>query len=223
MTFCAELMERANTDENFIKSICFTDESTFPLFGKHNSAVVRYWSRTNPRRRVDYRTQYPQKLNVWAGMVGNYIIGPFFINGTLNGVAYVDLLSNQIIPALQALPDVNINSVWYQQDGCPAHNTAAVRRVLNNTFPRRLIANRGDIHWPARSPDLSPNDFFLWGYIKQLVYGHQRANTLEQLQEKIVEAFARVTPVMLHNMRRSFYDRLGFCSMEFGGLFEHLI
>ena len=34
-------------------------------------------------------------------------------------------------------------------------------------FPGRLISLRGDVEWPARSPDLSPCDVFLWGYLKE--------------------------------------------------------
>jgi len=34
--------------------------------------------------------------------------------------------------------------------------------VLREMFPGRLISLRGDVGWPARSPDLSPCDFFLW-------------------------------------------------------------
>jgi hypothetical protein len=34
---------------------------------------------------IHYRTKYPPKLNVWAEIIGNNIIGPFFIDGNLNG------------------------------------------------------------------------------------------------------------------------------------------
>jgi hypothetical protein len=29
----------------------------------------------------------------------------------------------------------------------------------------------GQIFWPPRSSDLIPMDFFLWGYVKNIVYG----------------------------------------------------
>jgi hypothetical protein len=40
-------------------------------------------------------------------------------------------------------------------------------------FPGHLISLRGDMGWPARSPDLSPCDFFLWGYPKEKVFKHR--------------------------------------------------
>jgi len=36
---------------------------------------------------------------------------------------------------------------------------------LRGQFPGRVLSNRGDQDWPARSPDLTVCDFFLWGYL----------------------------------------------------------
>lgn len=224
MNFCASMIEKANNDDNFLSRICFTDESTFPLLGRHNPSVVRFWSRTNPRRRMNLRTQYPQKLNVWAGMIGGYVLGPIFIEGNLTGQVYLNLLQEQVVPLLQALPDIEMDTIWYQQDGCPAHNAAAVRTFLQEVFPNRIIANRwGTVHWPARSPDLAPNDFFFWGAVKQKVYRYPRVATLEELREQIVMACNQVTAQELSNMRQGFYNRLGYCSAVFGAVFEHLL
>lgn len=38
------------------------------------------------------------------------------------------------------------------------------------TFPDWWIGRDGPINWPPRSPDISPLDFFLWGYVKDIVY-----------------------------------------------------
>ena len=46
--FCEEMMNRANADENFISSICFSDEATFFLNGEVNRHNMRYWSEENP-------------------------------------------------------------------------------------------------------------------------------------------------------------------------------
>jgi len=45
-------------------------------------------------------------------------------------------------------------------------------------FPGRLISLRGDVEWPAWSPDFSPCDVFLWGYLKEKVFKH-RPGSLE--------------------------------------------
>ena len=48
------------------------------------------------------------------------------------------------------------------------------------------MSRLGDVEWPARSPDLSPLDFFLWGHLKERVY-RDSPKTLTELKE----AFAK--------------------------------
>lgn len=45
-------------------------------------------------------------------------------------------------------------------DGAPAHYASIVRDWLDENVPGRLIGGRGALDWPARSPDLTPADFF---------------------------------------------------------------
>ena len=66
---------------------------------------------------------------------------------------------------------------------------------------RRTIACKMDrkrITWPARSPDLTPFDFFRWGFVKDQVY-RTPASDLLDLQERIYAAVNNVTPQILHN------------------------
>jgi hypothetical protein len=57
--------------------------------------------------------------------------------------------------------DHDLENVWFQQDGATAHTARISLGVLQQMFPGRLVSLRGDIGWPARSPDLSMCDFFL--------------------------------------------------------------
>ena len=41
---------------------------------------------------------------------------------------------------------------------------------LNNTYPNRWIGRGSLIHWPARSPDLTPLEFCLLERLKGEVY-----------------------------------------------------
>lgn len=109
-------------------------------------------------------TQYSQKVNVWCGIIGEHIIEPFFIEGNLNCDKYLQLLQSDIIP-IQLFPSVNnpnviAENVWFHQDGATLHYARIVRICLNQIFPERWIGRRGSIEWPARSPDLTPLDFF---------------------------------------------------------------
>src|SRR6202042_2575462 len=92
LEFCELMADRLKGNRNYLKSICFSDECTFFLNGKVNRQNVRYWSDVNPHIYRDCNTQFPQKLNVWAGILGNHIIGPLFIEGNLTGPLYLDML-----------------------------------------------------------------------------------------------------------------------------------
>ena len=52
----------------------------------------------------------------------------------------------------------------------PAHRFNPVRDILNDMFGHRVIGMGHNIDWPARSPDLTPCDFFLWGHLKSKVF-----------------------------------------------------
>lgn len=228
MQFCELMMERINNNPGFIKQIVFTDEATFCLNGFVNRHNCRYWSDVNPQWMEENHTQYPQKLNVWAGIIGDHIIGPFFLRETLNANRYLDLLQNQIVPAIANLFPHQINhrlpndDIYFQQDGAPAHYGQNVRGYLDQIFPQRWIGRRGHIEWPARSPDLSPLDFFLWGHLKSVVY-RERPNNLHDLEHRIMEAVQDIPKAWLNRSLNGFYDRLAHCQAAEGYQFEHRI
>ena len=70
MEFCEDMMTRCNADPEFVNKIIFSDEATFCLNGAVNRQNCRYWAPQNPHWMIDVHTQYPQKVNVWAGIVG---------------------------------------------------------------------------------------------------------------------------------------------------------
>ncbi|EFN81427.1 hypothetical protein EAI_03971, partial [Harpegnathos saltator] len=78
----------------------------------------------------------------------------------------------------------------------PPHNAMCSRRVMNQMFPRKWIGRGGHIEWPARSPDLTSLNFFLWGFIKDRVISIA-PTTAEDMKNRIRRACAEVTPEML--------------------------
>jgi len=78
-----------------------------------------------------------------------------------------------------------------------------------------LIPLRGDIGWPARSPDLTPCDFFLWGYLKAKVYSHH-PGTIEQLKEAIRHEVAAIPPAMTRKAMDNFREWLQQCVINNG-------
>jgi hypothetical protein len=65
-------------------------------------------------------------------------------------------------------------------------------------FPGRWVGRDGPIPWPPRSPDITPLDFFLWGYFKDIVY-KTPVTSLVELKIRIVATIETVTPQRLEN------------------------
>jgi hypothetical protein len=222
--FCFHVMEDINNEVVKISNILFTDECSFTLNNEPNIQNTRQWAQENPHLLTQSKTQYPQRVNVWAGIIGQNYVGPFFIDGNLNGEKFLDLLRNSIIPQLITL-DIPIEDIIFQMDGCPAHQSHQVKEYLMETFGNKIIGPYNDVYsrWPARSPDLSPNDFFLWGHLKSVIYKGQKIETIDELKEKITEGMTRISPRSYTNVGREFYHRLTYCLSARGDIFEHRI
>ncbi|XP_063964962.1 uncharacterized protein LOC135156428 [Lytechinus pictus] len=71
------------------------------------------------------------------------------------------------------------------QDGAPAHRRRVVTECLTELFGDRVISLNRPAEWPPRSPDLTPLNFFFWGYLKSKVFATPPVN-LHELQQRIM-------------------------------------
>ncbi|GFW09335.1 putative DD41D transposase [Trichonephila clavipes] len=88
------------------------------------------------------------------------------------------MITNFFIPELN---NHDVQEMWLQQDGTTCHTARATIDLLKDTFGGRLISRFGPVNWPPRSCDLTPLDYFLWGYVKSLVYA-DKPQTLDHLK-----------------------------------------
>lgn len=220
--FCETMMAKIDRNEIDVNNIVFSDECTFMLNGGVNRHNCRYWSSENPHWMREAHTQYPLKVNVWLGVIGTQLVGPFFIEGNLNAISYQRLLENEITPALRNMFGEHFQNIWFQQDGAPPHYGIDVRAYVNTVFRLRWIGRRGTVEWPARSPDLSPLDYFVWGYLKDNVYKTKPQN-VNELRQRILQECQAIPQVALQNSVNSFYVRLSNCQITGGEQFEHLL
>lgn len=220
--FCDLMMEMIAEDPLLLNNIVFSDEATFELTGNVNRHNCRYWSDVNPHWKRDNHTQYPQKLNVWAGILNDRPVGPFFIEGNLTAQVYTVMLREQIVPAIRDIAGGNMDEIYFQQDGAPPHYGVIVRQYLNEVFQDRWIGRRGHIEWPPRSPDLTPLDFFLWGYLKSKVYA-TKPQDLDDLRGRITQEVQLIPPETYRNAVSAVYNRLAHCQAVEGQQFEHLL
>ena len=99
--FCEWALQKLTGDRDFFRKVCFTDESTFTNNGPVNKQNVREWTPNNNHWVIEQDSQRRWKVNVWAGIVGDRIIGPVFFNENLNGRLYTSFL-RRIVPRLLA-------------------------------------------------------------------------------------------------------------------------
>jgi hypothetical protein len=123
-------MDLCKANPRLVRQILFSNDATICVNGTVNR---KNCSRENPHGITDAHTQ--QKVNVWAGIVNNNIIGPFFFEETLTGDRYLEFLQNDLRPALvENFPNVTDHTLVARR--C-THFVISVRHYLNNWFPRR--------------------------------------------------------------------------------------
>lgn len=220
--FCQWMQAKLNEDPIFPQKILFTDESTFHRNGFVNRHNFHYYNDENPRLFQVRYNQHKWSVNVWGGIIGTSVIGPFFFNGTLNAVEYSNFLQNHLQDLLENVPLARIRDMFFQHDGAPPHHARIVTEWLNDSFPQKWIGRAGPIRWPARSPDLTPLDFFLWGYVKNIVY-KEPPTTADNMKDRIRDAFRTVTPELLIKVNTSLRKRIELCLNCGGQHFEHLL
>ncbi|KAF2890534.1 hypothetical protein ILUMI_15639, partial [Ignelater luminosus] len=125
---------------------------------------------------------------------------------------------------LNGLPLAQDIRIWCQHDGARAHNKRAVITYLNYRFDNRVITTNAPVQWSARSTDLTPLDYYLWGIIKNKVYGSRfNYNNLEQLREAVMEAFNRINRSTLRKVTNSVAKQCRLCLANNGQHFEYLL
>ncbi|GFU58294.1 DUF4817 domain-containing protein [Trichonephila clavipes] len=102
-----------------------------------------------------------------------------------------------------------LTELWFQQDGATCHTARATIDLLKDTFGDRLISRFGPGNWPPRSCDLTPLDYFLWSYVKSLVYA-DKPQTLDHLEENICRVIADIRPQMLEKVIENWASRLDY-------------
>ena len=97
--------------------------------------------------------------------------------------------------------------IIFQQDGAPPNWGSHVRRFLDAAFSKWWIGRDGPTPWPPRSPDITPFDFFLWGYVKDKAFSTPVPD-ITNLKARIADAFATITEDMLGDTWRGIDYRL---------------
>lgn len=220
--FCLWLQGNYLNDRHFLKNIMFTDEATFTTNGVVSSQNCRFWAAENPNWVINSKNQYSEKVNVWCGILNERIVGPFFLDN-LNGENFLHFLQSDFYDFLMELPLAQRQNLYFQLDGAPAHNSLIVRNFLNVNFPMKWIGRNSPLEpWPPRSPDITPCDFFLWGYLKNKVYATRPRNR-QELCIRIRQACQEITPQTLRKLNLRLRRIVEKCIVVEGSYVENTV
>lgn len=222
--FCQWFLDRCREEPQFPKYVLFTDEAVFTkegIFNSHNSHV---WAEENPHGVHIRGYQHRFSVNMWAGIVGERLIGPIMLPPRLTGTNYLDFLRNVLPELFHDLPLNVRQNLWFQHDGAPAHFSLLVREHLNENFRGCWIGRGGPVAWPARSPDLTPLDYFLWGHMKSLVY-ETPVESEEDLVARISAAaeIIQAMPDVFSHVNLNMLRRCNKCIERGGRHFQQLL
>jgi hypothetical protein len=76
--------------------------------------------------------------------------------------------------------------------------------------------------WPPRSPDLTPCDFFLWGYVKEQVFLPSLPLDIDALKLTVTAATEIIDRNMLERIRDELDYRLDICRVMNGAHIDYL-
>ena len=107
------------------------------------------------------------KVNVWCCLIRDRVIGPYFLKRKLSTSKTIWTCWNHFVfpnwTEIQILKCFSNKTVPRRIGPCRWDS------FLDQHFPNRWIGRDGPHAGPPRSTDLTPLDFFLWGYVKDRV------------------------------------------------------
>jgi len=143
------------------------------------------------------------------------IIGPIFFDATVTTAAYMETFNTFV----NQLDDNQLSIGYFQQDGATSRTSHASRAQIQSSSGDRFISKG---LCPRRSPDLTPPDNFLWGYLKGRVYRNKPRNT-DALKANIAEEIQAVTADVLARTFQNMARRVQSCLDANGGHFQDML
>ena len=170
---------------------------------------------------------HSQKVTAWCAFSAKGVIGPFWFQdqdgstATITKERYTRTL-NRFWKQLQTKHQTHRNLFWFQQDGATPHTSNIALEWLEAHFCGRVISRKTAHPWPPHSPDLTPLDFFLWGYLKSRVY-QSSPKTLTDLKAAIGCEIRRIPVATCVRVVAEMKYRADLCLERNGRHLEHVL
>ena len=124
--------------------------------------------------------------------------------------------------ALGRCRTITKNGQWFQKDGSISHISSSILLWLRQRFEDRLINMRCDVEWAPHSPDLTPSDLYLWGYMKDRVH-ENNPQTIVDLNTAITAMIGAIPIEECVRVIDNFVHHLQVSLQRQGGHLEHIL
>ena len=125
-----DLCHWIKANPELLSIILFSDKASFTRDGVNNLQNVYTWSHDNPHETSVSNFQRRFTVNVWCGVLGNKLIGPFVFDNNLTGNANEVFLRNELPGLLEDIPLMIRSQMYFQHDGAPPTLHSARERQL---------------------------------------------------------------------------------------------
>lgn len=232
--FCQTMSIFLNVPGN-IDRIIFSDECWFHRTNFFNSQNFRKWASCRPDDFFANFVNCPETLQVFCLFTTRKVFGPYLYQTqagdkiSVTGDNYRTMLREQVLPDIER-EFGSLDDLYFQQDGASPHTCKDSIEFLKTKFGDRIISATWPTckkpidwfsDWPARSPDLNPLDFCIWGLMKTRI-AKKEPKTMDELIDLIRLVVDEINndDRLRQKIGQSFSNRLRLCNDRNGGIFK---
>lgn len=182
--------------------VLFTDESRITLDGWAQGWVCK----ENDSRKFFKRQQGGGGIMIWAGIIGNELVGPFKLKDgvKMNSKSYCDFLEQYFFEWLDNQSLAKRRSMIFMQDNAPSHASKFTKSWLKE----KGFVEDSLMDWPSNSCDLNPIEN-LWSILKRDIYSNGRQfNSKCDIWEAVKVAANNLPAAKIANLTSDVDNRL---------------
>lgn len=178
--------------EDYFKSIVFSDEKRFTIYGP--DGFRGYWRDLRKEPEYFFKQKYSPGIMVWAAISIDGQVSISFVEGSITSAKYQDILSQNL------LPNFSKDLQLFQQDNATPHVSKSTKEWL---FDKEI----NTIEWPPNSPDLNLIEN-IWGLLVRKIYRKTMTfSDIEELKNEIMKEWKKLPKIVFQNLYKSLAER----------------
>ncbi|CAB3374993.1 uncharacterized protein LOC135941959 [Cloeon dipterum] len=181
----------------WLEKVVFSGEMSFFLSGEVSRKELCIFGSDKSQDVSDIEEPESDKLTVFCAISRAKVFGPFFLTDDAPEFFYQRLFEESLLPQLSrdGLPE----GAYLQVDLPLSRFSDGLRNLLDTRLSDHWIGPVSDSMppWPQRSPEMSPLDFFLWGFVHDYVYDSGPVASVAELRHRIARAVSSVPESLL--------------------------